>query len=474
MKNSSIYSQVITRLVSDTIAFSISYVFLYYLRFHSGIIPTTIVPSFSAALFTGIVLLVYWLLVFFFAGMYRNWHLRSPFDEIFAVWKVCFIATAIIVLLIFYEGERFTRMMFVLHYLFQSTAVTIGRTICRRIQVKLRAKRIVSIPTIVVGCAHRAIDFYEKAERFVNWGYRVVGIILIDKNQIEDFKKLISEKNLNEIKFDTLDNADAFLCQSNAEEVVITSDQTDHDTLFRIASTAVDCGMRVTIEPDLYSIFTGQTRTQSLYGIPLIEINTQLLKPWQEIAKRLFDIVFSFLVLLIGLPLWIIIAIIIKLDSPGPVIYKQPRVGKNGKVFMIYKFRSMRSEPVPAKQTWTQVNDPRVTKFGRFIRKTHLDEIPQFWNVLIGDMSVVGPRPEQPKIVEEIIKEVPYYKRRHLVRPGITGWWQVKYKSYEFSIDEIRNRLKDDFYYIENFSLKLDFEIIIRTIMLVFRGHGQT
>lgn len=474
MKNSSIYSQIATRLTADIIAFTLSYIFLYYLRFHSGLIATTIQPSFSAAVLTGAVLVAYWLIVFFFAGMYRNWHLRSPFEEIFAVWKVCFIATAIIVLLIFYEGESFTRMMFIFHFLFQSTAVTIGRLISRRVQVKLRQKRIVSIPTIIVGCAQRAIDFYEKAEQAVNWGYRIIGIVLIDKNEIETFKKLIADKNLRDIKFDTLENFEKFIKELDAEEVVITSDRTDHDTLFSIAATAVDNGLRVTIEPDLYSIFTGQTRTQNLYGIPLIEINTQLLKPWQAIAKRAFDIVFSLLVLIIGLPLWLIIALAIKLDSPGPVIYKQPRVGKNGKVFMIYKFRSMRQDPVPAKQTWTQVNDPRVTRVGRFIRKTHLDEIPQFWNVLMGDMSVVGPRPEQPKIVEEIIKEVPYYKRRHLVRPGITGWWQVKYKSYEFSLDEIRSRLKDDFYYIENFSLQLDFEIIARTIWLVLRGHGQT
>ena len=474
MKNSSIYSQVVTRLVTDTIAFSVSYLFMYYLRFHSGLVATTLQPDITSTLITGGVLVVYWLLVFFFAGMYRNWHLRSPFDEIFAVWKICFIATAIILLLIFYEGERFTRMMFIFHYIFQSTVVSFGRLISRRIQVKLRQKRIVSIPTIIVGCAEKAIDFYEKAERRINWGYRIVGIILIDKQDVGKFEHIIAQKGLNKIKFDTLENFDSFIKEVKAEEVVITSDRTDHDTLFSIASIAVDNGMRVTIEPDLYSIFTGQTRTQNLYGIPLIEINTQLLKPWQAILKRAFDIVFSLLVIILGLPFWILIAIIIKLDSPGPVIYKQPRVGKNGKVFMIYKFRSMRTDPVPAKQTWTQVNDPRVTRFGRFIRKTHLDEIPQFWNVLIGDMSVVGPRPEQPKIVDEIVKEVPYYKRRHLVRPGITGWWQVKYKSYEFSIDEIRNRLKDDFYYIENFSLKLDFEIIIRTIWLVLRGHGQT
>jgi len=123
---------------------------------------------------------------------------------------------------------------------------------------------------------------------------------------------------------------------------------------------------------------------------------------------------------------------------------------------------------------WTELNDPRVTKFGRFIRKTHLDEVPQFFNTLKGDMSVVGPRPEVPALVETFSNALPHYRRRLKVRPGITGWWQIKYTIYEFSIDEIRNRLKDDFYYIENFSLRLDFEIILRTVWLIFKGHGQT
>jgi len=229
----------------------------------------------------------------------------------------------------------------------------------------------------------------------------------------------------------------------------------------------------VKIEPDLYDIFTGQVRTLPIYGIPLIEISSQLLKPWEAAVKRLFDIVFSLLVIILGLPFWLLFALIIKLESKGPVFYTQKRTGKNGNEFRIYKFRSMFTN-IPKEAGWTVVNDPRVTKFGKFIRKSHLDEIPQFWNVLIGDMSVVGPRPEQPKFVEEFSNEISYYKRRLKVRPGITGWWQIQYQPYELSLEEIKNRLKDDFYYIENMSLKLDIEIVVRTVYCVIKGHGQT
>jgi lipopolysaccharide/colanic/teichoic acid biosynthesis glycosyltransferase len=197
------------------------------------------------------------------------------------------------------------------------------------------------------------------------------------------------------------------------------------------------------------------------------------MQPFYAIAKRIFDIVFSLLVIIIGMPLWILVAIIIKIDSKGKVFYSQPRVGKDNKIFTIYKFRSMAQAKQRMEQKWTTVGDPRVTKFGRIIRKTHLDEVPQFYNVLIGDMSTIGPRPEQPNFVEEFSSQLLYYNRRHLVRPGITGWWQVKYKIVVLGLDEVKNRTKDDFYYIENMSFQLDFEILVRTVWCVLKGHGQ-
>jgi exopolysaccharide biosynthesis polyprenyl glycosylphosphotransferase len=211
-----------------------------------------------------------------------------------------------------------------------------------------------------------------------------------------------------------------------------------------------------------------------LYGIPLIEINPTLMKPWHEAVKRLFDILFSLLVLTIGLPFWIIFSFVIKMETPGPVLYKQERVGKHKKKFMIYKFRSMVSDAEKHGPKWAIKNDPRVTGIGKYLRRSHLDEVPQFWNVLKGDMSIVGPRPERPIYVDKYGTLIPYYNRRHIVRPGLTGLNQVKYTTYHETVEEVEKRLKDDFYYIENISLKLDLDIIIRTIFLVIKGHGQT
>jgi exopolysaccharide biosynthesis polyprenyl glycosylphosphotransferase len=255
--------------------------------------------------------------------------------------------------------------------------------------------------------------------------------------------------------------------------VVIATEKPDHKLLVDIVNQCADEKVRVKIEPDLYDVFAGQTKTYYLYGLPLIEVSTQLLKPWQETIKRIFDFTFSFLVLFAGLPFWVLIALGVKIDSRGPIFYTQKRVGKDGKIFEIYKFRSMVYQPERKDQTWTTTNDPRVTRFGRFIRKTHLDEIPQFLNVLLGHMSIVGPRPEQPKFVDDFAIDFPHYKRRLKVRPGITGWHQVTSYGYELSAEEIRDRLRNDFHYIENMSLKLDIEIIVRTLWCMIMGRGQ-
>jgi exopolysaccharide biosynthesis polyprenyl glycosylphosphotransferase len=180
------------------------------------------------------------------------------------------------------------------------------------------------------------------------------------------------------------------------------------------------------------------------------------------------------IVLVAGLPLWILIAILIKIDSRGPVIYKQERVGKDGKIFTLYKFRSMyENAEALTGPTWATKNDPRVTRFGKILRKLHLDEIPQFVNVLKGDMSLIGPRPERPVFVEKLSKEIPLYRRRLKVKPGITGWAQVKYK-YDESIEDVKKKLQYDLFYIENMSLRMDLKIIAYTILHILSGRGQT
>ncbi|HEY5614964.1 MAG TPA: sugar transferase, partial [Bacteroidota bacterium] len=174
-----------------------------------------------------------------------------------------------------------------------------------------------------------------------------------------------------------------------------------------------------------------------------------------------------------GLPLWLLVALLIKLDSRGPILYRQERVGRNGKLFNIYKYRSMSSDAeTTSGPVWAEKNDPRVTRIGKILRRTHIDEIPQFINVLSGEMSVVGPRPERSYFVEKLSKELPLYKRRLKVRPGITGWAQIKYK-YDQSIEDVRAKVKYDLFYIENISWRLDLKILFNTAYVMLRGKGH-
>jgi exopolysaccharide biosynthesis polyprenyl glycosylphosphotransferase len=345
-----------------------------------------------------------------------------------------------------------------------------GRLFARRIQRKLRIKRIIALPSIIIGTLIKAKKLYNDISKNTSWGFLPLGIVLNDKSESNE---VIVKGNSQDIPIlGTIENLGTIIDINKPKEVLITGEHLDFRTLFNIASLCSEKNIGVKIQPDLYSIVTGQTKTLHIYGIPLIDINPLLLKPWEQFIKRTFDIIFSFIIIVAGIPLWLLIALAIKLESKGPVFYCQKRIGKNGKEFTIYKFRSMVNDS-DKKFLWTVLNDPRVTKVGKILRKTHLDEVPQFWNTLKGDMSIVGPRPEQPQLVEQFSVEIPYYKRRLKIRPGITGWSQVKFEPYFLNKEEVENRLKDDFYYIENMSLKLDIEIIIRTIWCVVTGHGQ-
>jgi exopolysaccharide biosynthesis polyprenyl glycosylphosphotransferase len=371
--------------------------------------------------------------------------------------------------LIFMDGSPSTRQLFLIYFALITFNVALGRFIIKRFQKYLRQKKILYIPSVIIGSKDKAFELYQKTLNSPSWGYKVLGFISLENNGKVDTDKTNKLPYLGDIS-----KLDELLDDVMPQEVLITTDAPNRQFMLKIASLCADKNIVVKIVPDLYDIFMGQVRTLPVYGIPLIEISTQIMKPWERIIKRIIDLIFSLLVLILGIPLWILIAIIIKLESKGPVLYKQERVGRNGKIFKMYKFRSMVQDAEKHGPQWAKVNDPRVTKFGYFLRKSHLDEIPQFLNVLKGEMSIVGPRPERPVFVEKFSSLIPYYKRRLIVRPGITGWWQVNYTSYVESVEEIENRLKDDFYYIENLSLKLDIEIIIRTIYLMIKGHGQT
>jgi exopolysaccharide biosynthesis polyprenyl glycosylphosphotransferase len=268
------------------------------------------------------------------------------------------------------------------------------------------------------------------------------------------------------------ENLNKIIEENNIEEVIIALETKDHERISEILTVLENRQVTIWGIPDLYDFLSGTVKMNAIYGSPLIKISNGIMPAWQEKTKRMLDIILSIIASIIIFPLFCILAAIIKYTSKGPVIYKQERIGRFGKPFNIYKLRSMVYNAENGTPELSSENDERITKIGSFLRKTHLDEIPQFYNVLKGEMSLVGPRPERRYYIDQIIRIAPYYTHLHKLRPGITSWGQVKY-GYASNLEEMLERLPYDMLYLKNISLYVDFKILIYTLMVSLRGNGR-
>ncbi|MBU3741698.1 MAG: sugar transferase [Candidatus Kapabacteria bacterium] len=441
--------------------------FIGYQAIRESVIPGYVRFPIEQELLVATLSALYWTVLLWFGGLYRDYYVRSPFDEIFTIIKQTFVGTAVLFFVVVMSSNDYhrenPRFVILVYWCGLTAALIVGRLVARLIQRSLRTRGIVRMPTLLYGTATNVRSLLEDLRRHPTWGYDVQGVVLRDPERWADTERPV---------LGIADNLAGVLRTFKPRQVLIAMAMPDHQSLLAVSSTCADHGCTVKIVPDLYEIFSGQARTQQIYGSPLIEVSPRLMRPWEEVAKRLVDVVFSLLVLILGAPVWALVALVVKWTSAGPVFYRQQRVGLDGRVFSMVKYRSMYVDD-NRPPSWTSANDPRVTPIGRFIRKTHIDEVPQFWNVLKGEMSLVGPRPEQPYYVEKFSQDFPYYRRRLRVRPGITGWWQVKYKVDTESFDAIEERLRYDFFYIENMSFRLDIEILVRTVFVMIKGHGQ-
>ncbi len=437
--------------------------YLYFvLRVESGLFSFTIRPDF---LITSYILYLYWFFIFLFVGMYKTWFAASRFDELSTLFKSSFMGIFILFFAIFIDDSLHgvssgSRVLILIYWGMFLTFVGSGRLLVRYIQRKLLIQGIGRKNSLIVGFNSKAKEVLEQIDSHRALGFDVSGFVAVEEENIgKEYKgtNVIGETS-SLIKY-----IDDFLI----EEVIIALDKKDDDLLIDLLSKCSLKKVGLKIVPDLYEILSGQARTSQLYGIPLIDLMPEIMPEWEKKVKRLMDILVSSLTLIVSLPVCLIFGIAIKLDSKGPVFFRQKRCGLDGKIFKIYKFRSMyndaekKSGPV-----WSQKNDPRITRVGKIIRKLRIDEIPQMINVLKGEMSMVGPRPERPFFVEKLVVDIPYYKRRLKVRPGITGWAQVKHK-YDESIDDVKVKLKYDLFYIENMSLRMDLKILFRTVFVV-------
>jgi exopolysaccharide biosynthesis polyprenyl glycosylphosphotransferase len=438
------------------------------LRVESGWFEVISQPDVLLAM---IALYFYWLVIFTFVGMYRTWFALSRFDELSTLFKSSFVGIFIILFLILYDDYvrdvatafRFYIFLYWIIFLF---IVGAGRLINRSVQRRLLISGIGRRNAVLIGFNPKSFELHDTIKNHRALGFDIAAYLtVLPENLNSEYGGVPVLGTVNDLE--------KVIDQMNIKNVIICLEKHHEETTLEVIEKCEGKNVEIKIVPDLYDIISGQVRTSQIYGVPLIDIMPELMPEWEKKIKRLMDIVLSFLLIIITSPALIITAIAIKLESKGPVFYKQQRSGMNGKVFKIYKFRSMISDA--EKHTgpvWSTKGDPRITKIGRFIRKVRIDEIPQAINILKGDMSFVGPRPERPFFVEKLSHEIPLYKRRLKVRPGVTGWAQVKHK-YDENIEDVKMKLRYDLFYIENMSLRMDFKIIFRTVFVVLFGKGH-
>ena len=422
-------------------------------------------------LYVGIgVIPLFWLILYIIAGSYRKIFRKSRIRELSQTFSTSFIGVTIIFFTLILDdvviSYRSYLQSFVVLFSLQFTFTFAFRLFITTRTVKKIHNKIIGFNTIIVGSSENALRiFHDLDSQKPSSGNKFIGFVTASLHKEHKLASKLPQlghyKDLPKLVRDMA-----------VEEIVIAAERSESKLVENIIAEIEDTDVVIKIIPQMQDYLMGSVKTTSIFTEPLIQISPDMMPAWQESIKRMIDLVASLLAIVLLTPVYIFLIVGVKLSSKGPVFYQQERIGLHGKPFMIPKFRSMYVGAEKGTPQLSSKNDDRITPFGLFMRKVRLDELPQFFTVLKGEMSLVGYRPERQFFIDQIIQRAPHYRLLYKIKPGITSWGQVKF-GYASNVDEMIQRLKYDILYVENMSLAMDFKIMFYTVLIILQGRGK-
>jgi len=466
MKNKPL--QTLKYILFDTISAATAWVLFFYYRIEQ--IDGKTINISNMFIKDIITVTIAWIFLYAFFGFYKNIYRKSRLREIGQTFASSVLGVTILFFSVLIDDFIVTYKQYYLSYLvlfvYHFGITAFFRFFLSTITAYRIHNKIIGFNTLIIGSNEKAARLFIDLENEVkSSGHRIKGFVNVDDKSTYLLSNYI--KHLGGFK-----KIKELIKKNKIEDVIIAIETSEHSKISAILNELENTRVFIKIIPDMYDILSGSVKMNSILGTPLIEVKHDLLPEWERLLKKGFDYILASIAIILLSPIYLLTAIMVKFSSPGPIIYKQERIGQFGIPFKIYKFRSMRTDAEKDGPQLSSKTDNRVTSWGKFMRKIRLDETPQFFNILKGDMSFVGPRPERQFYAEQLILKAPHYKHIYKVKPGITSWGMVKY-GYAENLEEMLERLKYDILYIENMSFLIDLKIMIHTVLIILQGRGK-